>query len=1110
MFPYFTSSARPGDGSRVRRSIAVVLLALGIGLFGGQVGWAQTPTQTIQLDEGWNLVSLRVQPDDASLSTIFGSVEPFHMVKDADGRAYIPSEGVGELQTWAPDEGYRVYVESPVDLDVSGTAISAGSTAIILDEGWNVVPYLATLPQPTESALWSIEASLVRARNEEGAVYEPGAPNAGLDSLRPSRGYEVYVDRRDTLRYPVVAPTLSEAQALEGVEVGARIRVQGYHQPGDGGGGLFEVTNSGAETDGGTVFVFDENVSAEQSYTTHPKGQGLRNPVDVGHTDLVWGTVEVQYGAEESESLGTKFLHGHSYGTNQYDWLDHKAGTVGSSGARFRNVRGWYNNDSDGPFTIRYKYATSDRRLERTGVGHAVSIDWWGAKKADPQNPVNNWWRIDYAINKAAEIYQDQSIDWAYVDIPGHYYYRYTVRLREGVRLRGASGQTFGQAANGQPTYGKLTIMPEMAMNHQQNGWKDEHVHHPLRMSGIDLTHAYMTSKVGVEALELDGNVSQNLAPIENPNGNYSNVQSKLQNGNHWNGFASKAVNSWATPEGAVADFEDVYIHDFPGNGLGVNNALDFSSSSNVRVGNASRNHQLYRTRGAHDGWTVEGAGWASILKVTKGTFQNLTIDPSPNPLNQYWGVSWGKVFDHHGKGFGADWFAEQDFREGLTINVDGFTVDLTDEPRENVGVIMDRGYGGTYQNGTVLSTPTKGTTLISPVSTNGNGPIRDYVYQDITITDQGGGVTLWGGGPSTHNVVNNVTVQAASGVASSGRGLVGIDMADPTEFAEKDQGSDVPLAMAARLDVSEIEVPLRQEHWIIKPQGDGTMPYDLFVSDSFIENALVDVPAGGRSRGILFGGPSHFRLYLNNTTFNVWSARPSYRPDGFHKFILSDEQRIRLRNAQDQQGRVSDASGTYTSDVSDEGNDYVLIPTDLMSLAQETDVSVTSGDRSVTSVENADASGNVQTWDPENPQAFDPRDPYLRVNLDAPIQSGESITVDWTARVTPQADYQPTGVFVSRPVDDKTLTSGSGPWTEDLRGLAASQASKAPIEYSASSSDTGVVTATVNAVTGPSGDAIPWALELTEQGAGTAAVTVTGSIEGVGSATHTFEVTVE
>ena len=75
-----------------------------------------------------------------------------------------------------------------------------------------------------------------------------------------------------------------------------------------------------------------------------------------------------------------------------------------------------------------------------------MDIKWWGAQEADSQNPTNEWWRIAYAVNAAAKLYEQGGIDWAYVDIPGEFYYRNTIRLRNGVMLRGTSSDTFGEA----------------------------------------------------------------------------------------------------------------------------------------------------------------------------------------------------------------------------------------------------------------------------------------------------------------------------------------------------------------------------------------------------------------------------------------------------------------------------------------------------------------------------------------------------------------------------------------------------------------------------------------------------------------------------------------
>jgi hypothetical protein len=97
---------------------------------------------------------------------------------------------------------------------------------------------------------------------------------------------------------------------------------------------------------------------------------------------------------------------------------------------------------------------------------------------------------------------------------------------------------------------------------------------------------------------------------------------------------------------------------------------------------------------------------------------------------------------------------------------------------------------------------------------------------------------------------------------------------------------------------------------------------------------------------------------------------------------------------------------------------------------------------------------------------------------------------------------YSTKGLFVAREIANKSYTSGNGPFTLDLRGTATSQESGEKITYTASSGNTSVVSASVQAD--------GYTLELTEQGTGTATITVTGEIEGVGSTTGTFEVTIQ
>jgi hypothetical protein len=74
---------------------------------------------------------------------------------------------------------------------------------------------------------------------------------------------------------------------------------------------------------------------------------------------------------------------------------------------------------------------------------------------------------------------------------------------------------------------------------------------------------------------------------------------------------------------------------------------------------------------------------------------------------------------------------------------------------------------------------------------------------------------------------------------------------------------------------------------------------------------------------------------------------------------------------------------------------------------------------------------------------------------------------------------------------------------------VAATQETWEPPEYTASSGDTGVVTANVT-TTKHRDKQRAYTLELTEQGTGTATITIDANIPDVGTATTTFEVTVQ
>ncbi len=1059
------------------RFLAVCAAAL---LMSPLVGAAQdAKTQQVQLDEGWNLVSLNVHPGDSSFASIFGEAAgQISMVKDEDGDVYVPSEGIEQISTWRDGKGYRVQAEEATTLDVTGSKIFPENRPIVLEPGGNVVPYLSSTAQPVETALISVEESLLAVEDESGNRYNPSGGASSLDSLRPGQGYKVYVEQADTLVYPRVAGTLEDALALQGMANGDYVQVRGYHEPGDLGGGLFEVRASACRTDGGTCFVFDEDRSGEQSLTTN------QTTVNFPHADLVWGSVQIRYGPDDGDVWKNIDMHGHWQSENP-DWLNLKEGRI-EDGSRLFVLRRSIGGGDGFNVTYRYEHTTADRRLERIGVGNSVSVAWWGAPPATGSDTPEATPYINWAINAAARLYKNSSIDWAYVDIPDEYYYYHPIRLRNGVKLRGV-GSERSVPGESWTTRGKLTVKPGKALYHKRTPQLEETVYDGLGATKVHINNHYMAEKWGIENLELDGNYQNNKQPFDENDDAWDTaaMEGWLQNSGDWAGFHTNDSGNQEAGDNPVFYPENVYVHGYGGNGIATGKRIKVEGK-NVRAANSVRNHSLYSfSGGASENVTGAGYSWAVPLKLGSKddkttTYTDIAYESGdPNPE----GYVDKEVFNIIGR----------------NIVMDGITIDMRGG-KNRTGWIADKGTSNEYRNATIYTNTSGGFRLQAP-----RAQPNDEIYANFTIYSNGDGPTIAGRGyTQTGMTFKNFTVEAgqsASGGATNAP--LGMNLSSALDN----------LSTPGRLDVNGLDYNRSLNAAVFKGGGGpddirNGIPRDLFVVNSYFENGEF-YSDDGRWGG--FGDPDenfrNARFYLNNTTINLPSSLKRPQDDPTQRIGGGASKAFKLRDVQDNQGRVSEESGTYTSGAGDEGNDYVLIPTNLIFRAYETETSLISSPSSISSVTSVGIANSDGTLRPES--ANDQQEPYLKVSFDGTIDQDEAVEVDWTARVTPLGEYQTTGVFISRPLFDRTssgkkdpLASGSGPFTFDLRGVLVSQESKSTPTYTVSSGDPSVVTAEVQSD--------GYTLQLTEQGTGTATITVMGEIPGIGTATDTFEVTVE
>ena len=147
---------------------------------------AQEPPSGILLDlyPGWNLVSIPVEPADASVAVVFAPARVSKQVYGWDGQSYL------EAATVAPLHGYWVYVagsagDLPVVCEVSGTPVLDSTRA--LPSGWSLIGPVTNGPVPVDariSGIWRWDAV--------NGVYCP--PENGLEI---GTGYWVFVLAED-------------------------------------------------------------------------------------------------------------------------------------------------------------------------------------------------------------------------------------------------------------------------------------------------------------------------------------------------------------------------------------------------------------------------------------------------------------------------------------------------------------------------------------------------------------------------------------------------------------------------------------------------------------------------------------------------------------------------------------------------------------------------------------------------------------------------------------------------------------------------------------------------------------------------------------------------
>jgi hypothetical protein len=160
---------------------------------------------TIRLEEGWNIISLPLQPVESAvdklISSISGKVDAIYGFNSATQsyQTYIPGESSNDLLSAEAGRGYWVYMNDAATITYTGTA---SPKSYKLSSGWNLAGFNSTTPLTTSEAVKSLGTSLqaVYGFDASTQTYRAFIPSesSDLNQLEPGRGYWVYVDQAAT------------------------------------------------------------------------------------------------------------------------------------------------------------------------------------------------------------------------------------------------------------------------------------------------------------------------------------------------------------------------------------------------------------------------------------------------------------------------------------------------------------------------------------------------------------------------------------------------------------------------------------------------------------------------------------------------------------------------------------------------------------------------------------------------------------------------------------------------------------------------------------------------------------------------------------------------
>ncbi|HEY3296858.1 MAG TPA: T9SS type A sorting domain-containing protein [bacterium] len=169
------------------------------------------------------LISLNVWPTEPTAQHVFGALGSLVAAYQDNGNVFIPPRvnTMGNLMSTA---AYRLVLNTPDSIVVTGTPVNAQQDYHLLAGPWNWISYPFPVAGETETLLASLGGHLVIVQDDEGHAWIPSQDINTLTRMVPGKGYMLIVNENLTFHYSQGASVTSmpqedpdPAQPLSGV-----------------------------------------------------------------------------------------------------------------------------------------------------------------------------------------------------------------------------------------------------------------------------------------------------------------------------------------------------------------------------------------------------------------------------------------------------------------------------------------------------------------------------------------------------------------------------------------------------------------------------------------------------------------------------------------------------------------------------------------------------------------------------------------------------------------------------------------------------------------------------------------------------------------------------